>query len=383
MQNKMTKGRKVLLLGVDPYSLVLFRAPLVRYLVQQGYDVHVASMPGSAEQTAFLQSLGAQFHVAAFARAGMNPLRDVRTVLALRELFLTVRPDVLLSYTSKPVIYGTLAARLAGVGSRVAMITGLGYSFIDGPETKRRVARLVSTLLYRLALPFCNAVIFQNPDDRDEFVKRGLLQRVRSVSIVNGSGVDTHHYAVQTLPPAPVFLMMARLIADKGVREYARACAVVRQQFSAARFLLVGPKDPSPNAVTDAELTQWEADGIEYLGLMEDVRPVIASASVLVLPSYREGTPRSVLEAMAMGRAIITTDAPGCRETVVEGVNGLLVPVRDADGLASAMLKLAADPAQIAAMGQESRRIAEQKYDAVAVAADTATKAGLSGMQGQ
>lgn len=380
MQNPISKGRKVLLLGAEPASLINFRGPLIRHLVALGYKVHVAAKTASVEQLAALAQLGVAFHAVPFARAGMNPFRDGATAFALFKLFHSLRPDAVISYTSKPVIYGTLAAHFAGVPHIVAMVTGLGYSFIEGPEPKRKFAKRVSSFLYGLALPRCACVLFQNPDDRDEFENLGLLRGARKVAVVNGSGVDTDYFMPVALPSKPAFLLIARLLADKGVREFAAAFADIRSQLPGVEFRLLGGLDPSPNAIPEAELRLWREMGIVYLGETKDVRPVIAGASVIVLPSYREGTPRSVLEGMAMGRAIITTDVPGCRETVMAGVNGLLVPVRDAKALAAAMLKLARDPTRVANMGAQSRRIAVEKYKAEVVAEDTARKAGLGGV---
>ncbi len=368
------------MLGAEPASLVNFRGALIARLVALGHEVHVAAKQASAEQVAALAKMGAVFHPVPFARAGMNPFRDAATGIALYKLFRALRPDAVVSYTSKPVIYGSLAAHVAGVSHIVAMVTGLGYSFIEGPEPKRKLAKRVSFLLYGLALPRCARVLFQNPDDRDEFEKLGLLRRVREVAVVNGSGVDTDYFAATELPSPTAFLMIARLLVDKGVREFVDAVAQIKAQVPDVEFQLLGAFDPSPNGVTDAEAQSWVAKGVVYLGETKDVRPVIAAATVIVLPSYREGTPRSVLEGMAMGRAIITTDVAGCRETVTEGVNGLLVPVRDAKALASAMLALARDPERVARMGQASRRIAVEKYRAEVVAQDTASKAGLDGV---
>jgi glycosyltransferase involved in cell wall biosynthesis len=368
---------RILLLGAEPASLINFRGPFIKHLLALGYEVHVAAKQATLEQLSVLSNMGVTFHAVPFARAGMNPLRDGATFVSLYRLFKSLRLDAVISYTSKPVVYGSLAARIAGVGHIVAMVTGLGYSFIDGPERKRRFAKWVSSRLYRFALPRCSRVLFQNPDDRDEFERLCLLRGVQHVAIVNGSGVDTDHFGYIDLPKKPSFLVIARLLADKGVREFAEAAVLIRSQLPEAEFRLLGGFDPSPNGVTEAELLSWQAKGIVYLGELKDVRPAIAATSVIVLPSYREGTPRSVLEGMAMGRAVITTNVPGCRETVVNGMNGLLVPARNAAALAAAMLELARDPTRVARMGDASRLIAVEKYKAEVVAQDTARKAGL------
>ena len=208
-------------------------------------------------------------------------------------------------------------------------------------------------------------VFFQNPDDQKLFVQMGLLSSNYQSIVVNGSGVDLEHFYLTELPKgSPHFLLVARLLVDKGLREYVHAARKVRKKYPDTRFTIVGQVDENPNSIRQSELEEWiEERVVDYAGYLIDVRPAIESCSVFVLPSYREGTPRSVLEAMAMGRAIITTDAPGCRETVVNGDNGFLVPVRDVEALAEAMLKFVENPELVALMGQRSRKIAEEKYD--------------------
>ncbi len=370
-------ARHVLLLGVEPQSLLNFRKDLICELIAAGHRVTVASLPASAEQKAAIAHLGAEVMSVAFSRAGMNPLKDVRTLLALKSLFTRCRPDVVIAYTAKPVIYGAMAARLSGVPKFVAMITGLGFSFVEGPEKSRKIARLVASVLYKFAFRFCAMVIFQNPDDRDTFQKFKLLEHAKATGLVNGSGVDLAHFAATPLPRQPSFLMIARLLVDKGTREYAAASKALRSKYPQARTMLVGGLDPSPNSISQDELDGWVEEGMEYKGMLQDVRPALAEASVVVLPSYREGTPRSVLEGMAMGRAIITTDAPGCRETVMQGVNGLLVAPRDVASLQEAMMLLAARPDQIETMGRLSQKYVAEKFEAKAVAQAVMRLAGV------
>jgi glycosyltransferase involved in cell wall biosynthesis len=244
-----------------------------------------------------------------------------------------------------------------GIRHLYALVTGLGYSFT------RRWLSLIVGLLYRGALGLCRNVMFQNPDDRAFFIQKGIADAGKC-TVVNGSGVDLDHYYPTPLPSELVFLLIARLLKDKGIREYVQAARLVRRSRPDARFILVGPRDPGPAAVPEAELASWVSqEGIEYRGPTEDVRAAITEAMVFVLPSYREGTPRTVLEAMAMCRPIITTDVPGCRETVIEGVNGFLVPAKDAVRLAGAMLRFASDLSLASRMGRASREIVENKYD--------------------
>jgi glycosyltransferase involved in cell wall biosynthesis len=255
---------------------------------------------------------------------------------------------------------------LAGVPYRFALITGLGYAFQGQEEDggSRSLLRSLVKRLYGLALGGIHKVFFQNPDDEALFRSLGILRSVIPSRVVNGSGVDVAQYSVAPLPAEPSFLLIARLLGDKGVREYVEAARRVRVRQPAAVFRLVGWIDENPDAIHQHEVDGWVADGvIEYLGRLEDVRQAIGASSVYVLPSYREGTPRTILEAMAMGRAIVTTDAPGCRETVEDGDNGFLVPVKAVDELAAAMLRFVEQPLLAAKMGSRSRQIAEEKYD--------------------
>jgi glycosyltransferase involved in cell wall biosynthesis len=258
------------------------------------------------------------------------------------------------------------------------MITGLGFAFTtNGPD--RRLASLLIERLYRVALRRCNSVVFQNADDQREFTARGLIAAGQRSFVVNGSGVDLRRFRPVALPRAPVFLLIARMLHDKGVREFCEAAAQIKGRYPEARFRLVGWFDAdNPRSISPKELETWCADGIaEYRGSVDDVRPEIAQCRVYVLPSYREGTPRTVLEALAMGRPVITTDAPGCRETVREGWNGYLVPVRDSLALAQAMARFISHPSLAEDMGINSRLLAESKYDARQVAENIVVGAGL------
>lgn len=329
-----------------------------------GMEVDVAvpsieNLPGLKEG---LAAHGVATHGIPLRRTGTNPLADLTLVLALYRLIRGLRPTVTLPYTIKPVIYGTIAAWLAGVPHRYALVTGLGYAF-----TGKRQGLLTGIIgmLYRFALGKAHKVFFQNPDDESLFRQRGLLPRSVPSVVVNGSGVDVSSFSVEALPSGQqIFLMIGRLLGDKGVREYAEAARRVKARNAGVQFRLVGWIDTNPDAISQSELDSWITDGtLNFLGKLDDVRPAIAGSTVYVLPSYREGTPRTVLEAMAMGRPIITTDAPGCRETVIEGDNGFLVPVKSVDALVEAMQRFIDNPDLAAKMGQRSREIAKDKYD--------------------
>ncbi|MDE2043367.1 MAG: glycosyltransferase family 4 protein, partial [Alphaproteobacteria bacterium] len=365
------------LLGSLAESLANFRGPLIREMVQRDYEV-VATAPDAPEGIAeAVGALGARFEQVAFSRTGMNPIADFGGMFRLLRFLRQEKPDGLIAYTAKPVIYGTLAARLSGVKRVGALVTGLGFAFTEGSGTKRRVARIFAWLLYRIMLRRASCVIFQNEDDRALFMQLKLIGQKQTSGIVNGSGVDLAQFQRTALPEEPVFLMIGRLLGDKGVREYATAAAALLRQVPGARALLVGWRDTSPDAVSAEELETWQSNGIEYLGRLADVRPALAAASVVVLPSYREGTPRSVLEGMAMGRAIITTDAPGCRNTVAHGINGFKVPPRNAQALEMAMLTLARDARLRSTMGAASCEMAERLFEAGAVAKATLDSFGF------
>ena len=348
-------------------SLISFRGPLVQALRGAGCEVF-AIAPGLLEDGKTRQQLedwGVIVHDVALDRAGANPLRDIRTLVSFYRLLREIKPDSVLSYTIKPVIYGTLAARFGKVPKRFVLITGLGYAFTGEAHGKRGLVQRLIRFLYRQALKGTQIIFFQNPDDEALFRKLELTESSVPSMIVNGSGIDTSSFSVISLPSkTPRFLLIARLLGDKGVREYVAAAASIRERYPNAIFRLVGDIDANPDSISRHELDRWIKERhIEYLGWLDDVRPAIADANVYVLPSYREGTPRTVLEAMSMGRAVITTDAPGCRETVVEGENGFLVPVKSVGALVAAMEKFFLEPKLISKMGERSRQIAVEKYD--------------------
>lgn len=351
-------------------SLINFRGPLIAELLATGANVHVVApnLPPGSRVRQQLETFGCRVYNIPLRRTGTNPLADMSTLLRLWRLMRRIRPTHVLAYTIKPVIYGSLAARWAGVPHRYALITGLGYAFSSLSESstvRHNWIRSLVQFLYSKALRGVSRVFFQNPDDQALFHRLGILSPKVSSVVVNGSGIDIASFSLVALPEgAPHFLLIARLLGDKGVREYARAAQRVKLKCPQARFSLVGWLDENPDAIEQAELDQWLQQGtLDFHGRLSDVRPAIANCTVYVLPSYREGTPRTVLEAMAMGRPIITTDAPGCRETVVEGDNGFLIPVKSVDALAQAMLKFIEDPTLAPRMGQRSRQIAEEKYD--------------------
>ena len=350
--------RRVVLGGNSSWNIVSFRSGLIRALQERGYEpVVVAPIHAAAE--ARMAELGVERIVVRFERSGLNPLADLRLLAQYRSILRRVRPVAYLGFTIKPNIYGCLAARQAGVPA-IANISGLGTAFIGGGPLLAVVTRL-----YRLALRRAAVVFFQNPADLALFVERRMVSADQA-RLLPGSGVDLDRFSPTPLPPGPVtFLFIGRLLGDKGVREFVEAARALRAELPDARFQLLGPVDEgNRTAIRRAELDRWVADGVvEYLGETDDVRPFIERSTAVVLPSYREGLSRSLLEAAAMARPLVATDVPGCREAVVAGVTGFLCEARDPGTLAEAMRRLAGLSNEArAAMGEAARRRVEAEF---------------------
>ncbi len=356
-------SNRLVVVGSDVEYLVRFRWDLIVAAKNAGWQVYAMAPERDEEVAEKFRQIDVTYVSYFLRRTGMNPFLDMFSLLSLCVHFLRIRPDVAFFYTVKPVIYGLLAAALTGVKRRYALLAGLGYAFDDGESGL--VGKVVRRL-YKFALRFTTKTIFQNPDDEQFFKTHGLLSPQAYSFVVNGSGIELSRFPVAPLPDGNIsFLMMARLLATKGVRQYAAAAKIIKTKYPQVSIKLAGWIDGGPDSITQQELDAWVKEGcLDYLGRLSEVRPAIADSSVYVLPSYyREGIPRSVLEAMSMGRAIITTDAPGCRETVVTGDNGFLIPVRSVDALVMAMEQFIADPQLAPVMGQRSRQVAEDKYD--------------------
>ena len=339
------------------------RLPIALEAQRQGYQVHIAT--GLTDKLDELQRHGLVVHPLSLDRSSTGLGNAWRTMVELWKLFRAVRPDIVHLVTIKPVLLGGLMARLAGVPAVVAAVSGLGFVFM-AHGAKAVVRRWLVGGLYRVALGHYNLkVIFQNPDDRASLATLAHLPD-NKVEMIRGSGVDLTQYSHTPLPlGVPVVLLAARLLADKGVREFVQAARLLKQQGVSARFCLVGSVDPAnPASLADAELTQWENDRVvELWGQRLDMLAVLSSAHLVVLPSYREGLPKVLLEAAACGRAVVTTDVPGCRDAIEPGVSGVLVPVRNAAALADALKGLINDPARCQAMGNAGRALAERAFD--------------------
>lgn len=372
--------KRVALVASYAPSLVSFRGSLISDLKARGHDILCLAPDFTPDIVSRLEALGADVAAYPLERTGLNPVADYKSLDALTKIFKAWRGDVVMGYTAKPAIYASLAARRARVPRIVPMITGLGYAFLEGQGALGKTVQAAMRQLYWAALKVSHGVIFHNQDDRRVLEDLGVVPKTLPVHVVSGSGVDLDHYGEAPLPPLErglVFLLIARLVRYKGLEEYCAAARIVKSRAPQARFLLVGPEETGPAGFPVADLSQY-GDAIEYQGPMTDVRPAMAGCHVYVLPSYGEGMPRTVLEALAMGRPIITTDTRGCRETVDERVNGCLVPVGDAEALASAMESFLKRPDLIPSMARASRLKAERRFDVRLVNQDMMAALGLS-----
>ncbi|WP_241048950.1 glycosyltransferase family 4 protein [Achromobacter xylosoxidans] len=365
----MSAARRLLFVVNNPAFFMSHRVPVALAAQRAGYDVHVATMDGPA--VADIEALGMAHHAIPMTRSGKHPLQELGTLLALLRLFRHLRPQMVHLVTIKPVLYGGIAARLARVPGMVAAISGLGFVFLSN-SLKMRLVRAVVARMYRLALGHRNSrVIFQNGADRDLLKSLGAV-RDEQVVLIRGAGVDLDLCRALPEPPAPpvVVTMVARLLRDKGVQEFVQAARLLRERGVPVTMRLVGGVDAgNPASATPAEVEAWQREGcVQALGERADVPQLYADSHIAVLPSYREGLPKSLIEAAACGRAVVTTDVPGCRDAIDPGKTGLLVPVRDPQALADAIARLAGDAAQRQAMGAAGRALAEREFNIERVA---------------
>ena len=353
--------KKFILISPKNRTVYNFRGDLIKEIIAKGYEV-VVTGPDQTDVDR-IEALGARFKEIPMNKTGTSVTGDLKYCKALTDFLKTEKPDATLGYTVKPDVYGAIAAKRAGVQNITSLVTGGGYTFI-ATSLKARILGMIVRTLYRIGFSKADRVIFQNQDDLKEFTEKGLV-KLDKCGFVNGSGINLDHFQVEPLPEQPVFFMLSRLLKSKGVGEYLEASRIVKQKHPEARFLLLGKYETAMQDALEKDYVEgFIRDGIiERFEETSDVRPYYALSNVYVLPSYREGTPRTVLEAMAMGRPIITTDTQGCRETVKDGVNGFLVPIKDAKAVADKMLWFVEHPEQIAEMGKQSKQYAEVKFD--------------------
>nr|WP_090444654.1 glycosyltransferase family 4 protein [Pseudomonas benzenivorans] len=353
----------VLLIVVnDPAFFLSHRLAVAEGARQTGYSVHVATRPG--ESVTDIRSRGFIHHELPLSRSGKNPLLELSSLISIWRLCWRLRPEVLHLVTIKPVLYGGIAARLAPVKSVVAAISGLGFVFM-ATGSKASVVRGLVGFLYRRALGKRNLrAVFQNRDDCEALIRLGAITNEKSV-LIRGSGVDLSVCKpCSETSGVPVVTLAARLLRDKGVFEFVEAARLLRQRGLEVRFQLVGDLDPgNPTSIGPDDLEQWRSEGIvECLGYRQDIATVFAQSHVVVLPSYREGLPKVLVEAAACGRAVVTTDVPGCRDAIEADVTGLLVPVRDTEALADAIQRLVENPELRQRLGRAGRELAEREF---------------------
>ncbi|MEX1214266.1 glycosyltransferase family 4 protein [Saccharospirillum sp.] len=355
---------KTLLFVVNsPEFFVSHRMVIAREAVKQGYSVHVASANGNA--VADIKALGCEHHPVDFARSGQNPLTELKALRQLIRLFRTLTPDLVHLITIKPVLYGGFAARMSRVPAVVAAVSGLGTVFL-AESGIARLRRVLVQGLYRLAFSHSRlAVIFQNPDDRDMLLHAGALSRGQ-VRMIRGSGVELEAYPVRPEPKKgkAVVVMASRLLRDKGVLEFVEAARILNARGVPVVMRLVGDPDPgNPSSVTSEQLESWREEGIIQLpGFSSDIAEEYGKSNIVCLPSYREGLPKALVEAAACGRAVVTTDVPGCRDAIEANKTGLLVPAKDAVALADAIQQLVENPEMRAGFGLEARKLAERVF---------------------
>lgn len=359
------RTRKRLLFNANvAWFFISHRLALARAARDTGYEVHVMADFESEAEAATIAHEGFQFHRVRLRRGTLNPAGDLRYIMQLVTVMHRLKPDLIHNVTVKPVIYGSMVARALGVPGIVNAISGLGYSFSGGES--RRLLSMIVRCGYRLALRTPHTlVIFQNTDDAREFVEGGVVNAAQ-VRLIRGSGVDLQLFRPGAEPGGvPQVVLPARMLRDKGVVEFAAAAQLLRSSGIAARFLLAGMRDvENPASLGLDELRRLQQQtGVEWLGQVDDMAALYRSASVVCLPSYREGLPKALLEACAAGRAIVTTDVPGCREVVTDGLNGLLVKPRDVASLAEALARLLRDPELRARLGVAARQRAETEFD--------------------
>lgn len=339
------------------------RRELIIEFVNLGYEIILVAPDSEAFLSKEFSGMNVKYHQINLERTGLNPLRDIKAIKQLRQVISSEKPEITYAFGgAKAAIYTSIASSKEKIAGNYCMINGLG-SIFRGTGFKNKVIKNVMTFLFKYSLSKSKGVLFQNQDDLIEFTKRDLVSKDKCL-IVNGSGVNLKKFNSSKVPSNDVFLFVGRLLRDKGIYEYVNAAKIIKQKYPGTEFWIVGGYDSNPTAVKESEMSSWIESGIiKYFGRKENVLPFYQDCSVFVLPSYHEGTPRTCLEAMAVGRPTITTDAPGCKETVLNGKTGFLVPIKDSVTLAEKMEYFINNPQDRILMGENSLTFVNEKYD--------------------
>lgn len=366
------KNKKIFLVGTTASNLFLFRKDFILACIDRKYKVYALVSEYDDYWIREIQKLGAEVITYQLSRSGLNPFKDLKSMIELKRYINQYNPDIVFSFFTKPVIYGSLAAKLANSPKIIGMIEGLGSPFTEHPtgqSWKMKMIRFFQVTLYRIVFPFLDKIIFLNEDDPEDLIsKNKIFHKKNAVNVLGAIGLDLNDYPFQKWDESKdiTFIFVARLLAEKGIYEYIQAAKLVKARFPYVKFKVIGGLDlENPYGLSKKELDQLIAeDIIIYPGFVTNVTEHVADSAVFVLPSYyREGVPRSTQEAMAIGRPIVTTDVPGCRDTVIDGVNGFLIPKWNIDELAQKIIYFIEHPEYINIMGRESYNIACEKFD--------------------
>lgn len=365
----MKQNNKILLIGTTAECVYNFRKDLILTLVAKGYEVYAFTTDYIPSELEKISALGATPVPYVFSRGGLNPLNEFKNTIILYQKIKKINPYLVLSYFAKPAIFGTLAAKMAKVPRIFAMLEGLGYTFTEQPEglsTKTRFIKQSQIALFKLSLPLADGVIFLNPDDpKDLLVKNNI--EVKKVHLLGGIGINLADYPFSTkqLNDNITFIFVGRLLKEKGINDYVNAAKIVKNKYPNTKFVVLGATDNSNfGSLTQKDINSLvQTNLIVYPGRVDNVNKWLEDSDVFVLPSYREGIPKSTQEAMAIGRPVITTDVPGCRETVIDGVNGFLVPKWNPQALAEKIIYFIENPDKIIQMGKESYKLAQERFD--------------------
>ena len=367
----------ILFLSSHTQSLFWFRLDLMICLVNKGHHVIAIGPESELDWSEKFNIHKIQYKCIYIDRNGINPIKDFKTFIALFIILREIKPDKLFIYQAKTIVYGSFSALFNKISDIYILLGGLGSVF-RGDGIKNKILSIIIGIQYKIAFIICRKVIFQNNDDISKMISLGLIDKSK-ISIINGSGVNMDLFKPTILPMQPSFLFIGRIIRDKGVNEYLEACRILKEKYKYVAFHLVGPFDTNPTALKYKDIERYiQSKVIEYHGEQKDVKKFISLCTTFVLPSYHEGTPKTVLEAMAMGRAIITSNAPGCKETVINGLNGYLVKVKSITELVEKMEFLIKNPDINQEMGFRSIEIVKEKYDVNKVNSDILKIMGIS-----